>query len=74
MRARPHVAVAIMDPKNAYRYIQLRGEVVEITEEGARDHINALAKKYMGKDIYPGPQDETRVTYKIEISKTNTMG
>jgi PPOX class probable F420-dependent enzyme len=74
MRARPRVAVAIMDPKNTYRYIQLRGEVVEITEKGARKHINALAKKYMGKDVYPGPPDETRVTYKIKIDKTNVMG
>ena len=74
MRARPKVAVAIMDPKNPYRYIQLRGEIVEITEVGAREHINALAKKYMGKDVYPGPPDETRVIYKIEIGKTNTMG
>ena len=64
MRSRPKVAAAIMDPKNAYRYMQQRGEVVEITEEGARAHINALAKKYMGKDEYPGPADEIRVTYK----------
>lgn len=73
MRARPKVAVAIMDPKNSYRYIQLRGDVFEITEEGARSHINALAKKYMGKDKYPGPPEETRVTYKIRINKKNTM-
>jgi PPOX class probable F420-dependent enzyme len=74
MRARPRVAVAIMDPKNSYRYIQLRGEVVEITETGAREHINALAKKYLGKDVYPGPPEETRVTYKIKIAKSNVMG
>ena len=74
MRARPQVAVAIMDPANSYRYIQLRGEVIEITEEGAREHINALAKKYMDKDVYPGPPDETRVIYKIKPAKTNTMG
>ena len=46
MRNRPRIAVAIMDPKDPYRYIQLRGKVVEITEEGARQHINTLAKKY----------------------------
>ena len=74
MRARPQVAVAIMDPKNAYRYIQLRGKVVEITEEGAREHINALSKKYTGDDVYSGPADEIRVTYKIEIKKTSAMG
>jgi len=73
MRARPRVAAAIMDPQNSYRYIQLRGEVIEITEEGAREHINALSKKYTGNDEYPGPPEETRVTYKIEIGKTNTM-
>ena len=74
MRARPSVAVAIIDPKDPYRYIQLRGKVVEITEEGARQHIDALAKKYLDKDEYPGPPDETRVTYKIKIQKANTMG
>ncbi len=74
MRARPKVAVAIMDPKNSYRYIQLRGKVIEITEEGAREHINALSKKYTGKDVYPGPPEETRVTYKIRIGKANSMG
>jgi PPOX class probable F420-dependent enzyme len=73
MRARPKVAVAIMDPQNSYRYIQLRGEVVGITEEGARGHINALSKKYTGNEEYPCPPEETRVTYKIEIGKTNTM-
>lgn len=72
MRARPRVAVAIMDPKDPYRYIQLRGNVVKITEEGARDHINALAKKYTDADVFPGPPDETRVIYKIEIRKANT--
>ena len=73
MRARPQVAVAIMDPKNSYRYIQLRGEVIEVTEKGAREHINALSKKYTGNQVYPGPLEETRVTYKIRIRKTNTM-
>jgi PPOX class probable F420-dependent enzyme len=74
MRTHPKVAVAIMDPNNSYRYIQLRGEVVEITEEGAREHINALAKKYMGKDVFPGPPEETRVTYKIQVNKVNSVG
>ena len=74
MRARPKVAVAIMDPQNSYRYIQLRGEIVEITETGAREHINALAKKYLDKDVYPGPPEETRITYKIKILASNTMG
>jgi len=74
MRARPKVAVAIIDPQNIYRYIQLRGEVIEITEEGAREHINTLSKKYTGNDVYDGPPGQTRVTYKIRIDHVNPNG
>ncbi len=74
MRARPRVAAAIMDPANPYRYIQLRGRVVEITEQNAREHINALSQKYTGNPVYPGPADETRVTYKIRVERATTMG
>jgi PPOX class probable F420-dependent enzyme len=46
------VAIAIMDPDNPYRYVQVRGRVTRATTEGADAHIDALAHKYMGKD-YP---------------------
>jgi PPOX class probable F420-dependent enzyme len=66
MRRNPNVAIMIMDPKDPYRYIQIRGKVVEITTEGARKHIDELSKKYTGRDKYTGgPIDEIRVTYKI---------
>jgi PPOX class probable F420-dependent enzyme len=66
IRLNPQVALVITDPKDPYRYIQIRGKVVEITSLGAREHINTLAKKYTGKDIYStGSADEIRVTYKI---------
>lgn len=74
MRARPQVALAISDPKNPYRYIQIRGQVEEITEEGAREHINALSNKYTGNPVYPGSLEEVRVIYKIKIEKVNSMG
>jgi PPOX class probable F420-dependent enzyme len=74
MRARPKVAVAIHDFNKPYRYLQIRGSVVEIVEEGAREHINALAKKYMDKDVYPGSAEETRVIYKIKPEKVSAMG
>jgi PPOX class probable F420-dependent enzyme len=74
MRARPRVAVAIMDPQNSYRYIQMRGEVIEISEKSAREHINALSKKYTGNPDYDGPPGQTRVIYKIRIDKASTMG
>ena len=40
------VALSIMDPDNAYRYLQIRGKVTRLTEEGAGAHIDSLAKKY----------------------------
>jgi PPOX class probable F420-dependent enzyme len=74
MRARPKVAVAIMDPQNIYRYIQLRGEVTDIIEKDAREHINSLSKKYTGNSVYDGPPEQIRVTYKIRIDHVNTNG
>ncbi len=69
------VAMAIVDPDNDYRYIQIRGTVTKETEEGANAHIDSLAKKYLGKDVYPWHNDkETRVTYEITPSATQTMG
>ena len=53
MRRDARVALSIIDPDNAYRYLEVRGRVVDITEEEALDHINKLAKMYLGKDEYP---------------------
>lgn len=66
MRARPQVALAIIDPKNPFRYLQIRGRVVEITTDGADAHIDILAGKYTGTAQYKwrGP-GEQRVTCKI---------
>jgi PPOX class probable F420-dependent enzyme len=69
------VALSIMDPDNAYRYIQVRGRVRRITENGADAHIDALAKKYLGQDKYPWRRPgETRVTYEIEPAAASGMG
>lgn len=75
MRRNKQVALSIQDPENAYRYLAVQGEIVEITEEGADAHIDSLAKKYLGKDQYPfrGP-GEVRVIYKIRPDKISTMG
>jgi PPOX class probable F420-dependent enzyme len=68
------VALAIMDPDNAYRYIQVRGQVRRVVEQGADRHIDSLAKKYLGKDKYPFAQPgEVRVMYEIEPRAVNTM-
>jgi PPOX class probable F420-dependent enzyme len=68
------VALAIMDPDNAYRYVQIRGRVARAVEAGADAHIDSLAKKYLGKDTYPFRQPgEVRVTYEIEPISVSGM-
>jgi PPOX class probable F420-dependent enzyme len=71
----PRVALAIIDPDNPYRYVEVRGRVREITEDGADAHIDAMAKKYLGQDKYPYRQPgEQRVIYKIELLKAHGLG
>lgn len=66
MRRDKRVALSLIDPDDPYRYLQVRGVIEEITEEGADDHIDRLAKKYLGVDTYPyRAPGEVRVMYKI---------
>ena len=75
MRRNKRVALAIMDPDNPYRHLDVQGEIAEIAEQGADAHIDALAKKYLGKDKYPfRAPSEVRVIYKILPLKASTMG
>ena len=75
MRRDGRVALAIMDPQNPYRFVQIRGRIERITEEGADAHIDRLAKKYMGADTYPFRQaGEVRVIYVIRPERVATMG
>lgn len=68
------VAIAIQDPDNPYRYLQVRGRVKHMTEQGADAHIDALAKKYLGQDKYPYRRPgEVRQIYEIEPTHTNTL-
>ncbi len=63
------VALSIQDPDDPYRQVQIRGTVIEETEKGASDHIDALSKKYLGRDVYPFHDPKhARVIYKIEPS------
>ena len=75
MRRDKRVALSIQDPDNAYRYLEIRGEVVEVTESGADADIDRLAKKYLDKDRYPfRAPGEVRVIYKIRPDKVSTVG
>jgi PPOX class probable F420-dependent enzyme len=75
LRRDPRVSLAIIDPDNPYRYLELRGRVVEITEQGASEHIDKMAKKYLGVDKYPYKNpNEIRVIYKIQPDHATMMG
>ena len=75
MRARPDVTLCIADPANPYRYIQIRGKVVDYQSEGADDHIDALSFKYLGIPKYHYREaGEKRVIYKIKPLKVDAHG
>lgn len=66
------IALCISDPENPYRYLEVRGRVVEITAEGADAHIDRMAQKYTGQERFlwhvPG---EVRVLLKIKPEKSD---
>lgn len=69
------VALSIQDPKNPYRYLQIRGRVIERTHDGADAHIDQLAKKYLGQDSYPWRSpSEKRVIFRIEPTSVQAYG
>ncbi|HTU15770.1 MAG TPA: PPOX class F420-dependent oxidoreductase [Solirubrobacterales bacterium] len=68
----PRVAISIVDADSPYVPLVIQGKVVEITEEGADDDINALAKRYLNEDVYPFRQPgEERLIVKIEPEKAS---
>ena len=75
LQADGRVSMSLKDPENPDRYLEVRGTVVERTTDGADDHINKMAKKYLGQDVYPFRQPgEVRVIYKIKPERTSSMG
>jgi anthraniloyl-CoA monooxygenase len=75
MTRRRHVAIEIADPDNPNRYLHVRGPVVEITEEGADAHLDALARRYLGLDAYPPGwrfPGEVRRLYRIAPERVGT--
>ncbi len=73
MAARPHVALAIADPADPYRYLQIRGTVVEMREQAAVEHIRELSRKYTGTDDFPVPEGQVRVMVVIRPDHVNVM-
>jgi PPOX class probable F420-dependent enzyme len=63
----PQVAVSVVDSQNPWRYVIVRGTVVEQSREGADEHIDRMAQKYLGQETYPFRRpDEQRVILRIK--------
>ena len=75
VRRDPRVTVTVANAENPYEYTEIRGRVVEDTHEGADEHIDALAKKYMDADTYPlRKEGEQRVIFRIEPERVRYTG
>jgi len=71
----PRVALAISDPNKPSRYFQVRGRVLDVTTDGAAEHIEKLAQRYLGGP-YPwyGGRGQTRLLITIEAEKISSTG
>ncbi len=71
----PRVTLTVQNMENPYEYLEVRGRVAERTHDGADEHIDSLAKKYMDKDSYPFRQPgEQRVIIRIEPEHAHVWG
>jgi PPOX class probable F420-dependent enzyme len=71
----PRVTVTVQNMDNPYEYVTIRGRVAERTHEGADEHIDSLAKKYLGQDTYPFRQPgEQRVIFRVAPEHVHHYG
>jgi PPOX class probable F420-dependent enzyme len=69
----PRATVLVFEASNPYDYVEIRGDAAGTTD-GADDHIDRLAKKYIGQDTYPYRQpDEQRIKYVITPGRVRHM-
>jgi PPOX class probable F420-dependent enzyme len=75
LRRDPQVTLCVPEKDNPYHYVTIWGRVAEDTQEGAFEHIDKLAKKYLGKDEYPNNEPgDVRVIFRIEVEKVKVYG
>ncbi|SCF28492.1 PPOX class F420-dependent oxidoreductase [Micromonospora mirobrigensis] len=69
----PRIAIGVADPAAPARYWALRGSVVATTTDGAREHIDELSQKYLGRP-YPGfgGGDQQRVVLTVRVDRIHT--
>ncbi len=71
----PRITLTVQNMENPYEYLEVRGRVAERTHDGADEHIDSLAKKYLGQDTYPYRQPgEQRVIIHVEPEVAKVWG
>ncbi len=71
----PRVTLTVQNMENPYEYLAIHGRVAERTHEGADEHIDAMAKKYLDKDTYPFRQPgEQRLILRVEPEYVHVWG
>lgn len=72
LEADPRVTITLFDPENPYAYTQIQGRVRAEVGQAAEDHIDRLAKKYLGKDAYPWRQEgQHRIKYFVDVERSS---
>jgi len=70
MRERPAVALSVVDPRNPHRFLAVSGKVVSWSEDGWREHMDALSRRYLKVDRYPWSfPGERRAIFRIEATR-----
>ncbi len=72
VRLNPKVAISIIDLDYPYRYLTIQGDVIEISEDQAEEHIDKLTRRYLNKDKFSRPEDQVRLILKIQPTYVHT--
>src|SRR5437763_17022059 len=71
----PRITLEVQNMENPYEYVEVRGRVAERTHDGADEHIDFLAKKYLGADCYPYRQPgEQRLIIRVAPEEVKLHG
>ncbi len=74
MKVGAKVALSIPDSSNSYRYLAIQGDIINVTTDGALDHINKLSMKYFEREKYNLPEGEIRVLVRIKPEYVHSSG
>jgi PPOX class probable F420-dependent enzyme len=75
LRRHPQAGVEVLDPNDQYHYVSVSGPVELEAGQAAEDHIDKLAKKYLGVDVYPDHHpDRPRIICRVKPEHVYVSG